>query len=203
MYQESDTFLCNLALYHIGISDEIANLNTEKSQEARACRVYFDFALRALLEKRRWNFFTEYRELNLIPSENNYEYLFKYRVPSDSVKVLRILGMTRNPGEGQRIPYKVSSDNIGKIIYTDVESAVAECIVTKSSSIWPTSFKECFSYYLAFLIAAKLTKGDHSKVRADMFTLFTASLEQAAASDANEEQKDPEPRSILERIREY
>ena len=69
----SKTEIANLAISHLGIGKEIANVETEQSQEAKACRRYFDMAKKITLGDVDWTFATKFATLNLF----QYHYFLK------------------------------------------------------------------------------------------------------------------------------
>jgi len=162
---KSETAVCNLALGHLGISAEINNLTTEKSAEASACRRYFTTARDVALRDLKCTFATEFATLALVEENPNDEWAYSYRYPSNCLFFRRILSGTRNDTSGSRIPYKIASDDVGKLIYTDRQ--YAECEFTKLASdqmLWPDDFILAVSYLLAGLIAPRLTRGDGIKL---------------------------------------
>jgi len=52
----SKTEISNMALSHLGVGYEIQNIETEQSQEATACRRYYDIALQTTLTDYPWPF---------------------------------------------------------------------------------------------------------------------------------------------------
>ena len=63
------TELCNLALSKLGISTFIADVDTEKSLEAQACRKWFDITLSYIEGMAIYTHNKTYKKLELI-SEN-------------------------------------------------------------------------------------------------------------------------------------
>ena len=86
----SKTEIGNLALSHIGIGKEVANIETEQSAEASALRRVYDTALRKTLRDFNWPFARVIADLGLIEEDPTDEWDFSYRVPSDCVSFRRI-----------------------------------------------------------------------------------------------------------------
>ena len=106
----SKTELCNLAISHLGQAKEIANIDTEQSQEASACRRFFDTAKRASLIDHDWAFASEQYTLELVETSPNDEWRYSYRYPSGYLKIRRILSGYRQDTEKTRIPFKIAKD---------------------------------------------------------------------------------------------
>src|SRR5665648_440114 len=91
----SATEICNMALGHLASGKEIANLETERSAEAIACRRFFDSARDAVLRDFSWPFATKIKALSLIEEDPNSEWAYSYRYPTDCLNFRRILSGTR------------------------------------------------------------------------------------------------------------
>jgi len=203
----SETEICNLALSHIGVGKEIAVLDTEKSEEAEACRRFYDTARDVTLRKFSWPFATRFMALGLVETltdtNSDSEWKYSYRYPSDCVKIRRILSGIRNDTRQSRTPYIIVSDDTEKLIYTDQQNAEIE--YTKridDPQLYPSDFIMAYSYRLAGYISARLTKGDPFKIRAEVLQLFNMEITEAKANAANEEQPEQLPDSEFIRTRE-
>jgi len=203
----SNTEICNLALSHIGIGKEIAILETEKSEEAAACRRFYDTAREITLRKFAWPFARKEAALGLIETltdtNADSEWTYSYRYPSDCIKAVRILSGVRKDTRQSRVPYKILSDMAGKIIYTDQLDAELEYTFrVEDESLYPPDFVMGFSYRLAGYISARLTKGDPFKIRVEVLQLFEFEITQARAAAGNEEQPEELPDAEFIRTRE-
>lgn len=191
---KSETAVCNLALGHLGISAEINNLTTEKSAEASACRRYFTTARDVALRDLKCPFATEFATLALVEEDPNDEWSYSYRYPSNCLFFRRILSGTRNDTRETRVPYKIASDAIGKLIYTDKENA--ECEYTRKIDdqiLWPDDFILAVSYLLASLIAPRLTRGDGIKLGDRALELYNMTKQTTEANADSEEQQEEPP----------
>jgi hypothetical protein len=199
---DSSTALCNVALSHLGISKEIGDVLTEKSAEASACRRFLTQVFEEVLRDMKPPFSTQIKSLALIEEEPNSEWAYSYRYPSGCLFFIRILSGLRNDSRSSRIPYKISKDDQGKIILTDVESAECEYVssVTDVTQFSP-DLAMAASLLLASYIAPRITGGDPFKVGARALQLYNYSFSKAAGN-AYSEQQDEEPtdaESILAR----
>jgi hypothetical protein len=203
----SDTEIANLAISHLGVGKEISNLTTEKSEEARACRRFYNVARDQTLRDHSWPFARREVNLSLIQSFTTTasEWTYSYRYPSDAVKIIRIISDNygnRNPSRQGRIPYKIAGDSSARIIYTDEENAKCEYIKRETDEgFYPSDFEMAFSYRLARLIAPRLTSGDPFGLVDRMEELYRNEIRMAQVNSMNEEQVDENPASELERSR--
>lgn len=190
---ESKTNVCNLAVSHLGSAKEIGDIVTENSQEARACRRFFDQVNDELTRGFAWPFLKRFKTLDLVEANPTTEWAFAYRYPSTCKYARRILSGTRNDSRQSRVPYLIGADDTGKLIYSDKPAAVLE-YTTRSDDIsrWPADFVQAFAYRLAAYIAPRITGGDPNKLGQTALSLFNASIEIAMAASLNEQQ-DEEP----------
>ncbi len=188
--------ICNLALSHLGVGKEIATLETEKSQEAAACRRFYEQIRDQVLGEVHWPFATKIADLNLIEENPNSEWAFSYRYPSDCLAARKILSGTRNDNRQTRIPYRIAKDDAGTLLFCDKEEAELEYTVKVTDpSFFPSDFVMALSLRLAGYIAPRVTGGDPFKLGDKAFALYR--LEIAAAQDSafNEEQDEELPDS--------
>jgi hypothetical protein len=80
--RKADVDICNLALSHVGVSTEIANLDTERSKEAQACRRFYEPTREEVLRAFAWPFATRFVDLQLVEEEPNDEWAYSYRYPA-------------------------------------------------------------------------------------------------------------------------
>jgi len=198
----SSTEICNLALSHIGVGKEIANLETEKSEEAAACRRFYDTARDEVLRDFTWPFATVMATLGLIEEDPNDEWSYSYRYPSDCLMFRRILSGQRTDTRDTRVPYKIAQDSSGTLIFTDQENAECEYTIREDDPLrYPPDFVLAFSFLLASYIAPRLTGGDPFKLGQRALQLYALQISKAQANAKNEEQPDIEPDSEFTRAR--
>lgn len=199
----TQTVIANMALGHLGNGQEIANLDTERTQEAIAMRRFYATARDEMLREFPWPFATGRATLGLVEEDPNDEWAFSYRYPSDCVKARRIVGSLRNETRQSRVPYKIEQDATGILLLTDMEDAILEYTVREEdASLYPPDFVMALSLRLAAYTAPKLTRGDAFKMgdRALKFWMLAKSYAQGNA--ANEQQDDELPDSEFIRSRE-
>ncbi len=195
--------ICNMALSHLGISKEIANLETELSQEAAACRRFFEQARDNTLRNYPWPFARKISTLALVETDPNDEWGYSYRAPSDFIRLCRILSGQRNDTAQSRVPYKVGRDTSGILIFTDKEDAEVEYVIRETDPTrYPSDFSMALSLRLASYIAPRLTAGDPYKLGDRALQLHLMEVGRAEESSINEEQEEQLPDSEFVRERE-
>lgn len=185
-----------MALSHIGISKPVANIETEQSQEAAACRTFYDIARDKVLRDINWPFTTKMDSLALVEEDPNDEWVYSYRYPSDCLDIRKIQSGIRNEINTQRIPYRVASDDQGLLIFTDREDAILEYTARiEDVNLFPADFMLALSYKIAAYIAPRLTGGDATQWVEQINALYRIEIQNAAANAQNEEQPDVYPDS--------
>ena len=197
------TEIANLTLSHLGIGKEIANIQTENSQEANACRRFFTIATEATLRDFHWPFANKNVALGLIEANPTSEWSYSYRYPSDSIKLKRIWSGLRNDSRQSRVPFKILRDASGRVIYTDQINACMEYTYNETdTSRFTPDFVQALSFRLAVYTAPRLTSGDPFKIRADVLKLYSFEIGRAQASAANEQQDEEPPQAEWIRARD-
>ncbi len=197
--------ICNLALSHLGIGKPIDDLETDTSQEAEACRLFFTVARDTTLRGFPWPFATKTDVLELVEelTGDADEWGYSYRYPSDCLKFRRVLSGSRNDSRQSRVSFKMGRDDVGQLIFCDIADAVAEYTVKDADPTrYPIDFYMALSYFLAHLIAPRLTKGDPFKLAQQNLQMHYLTLQKAQADGANEEQPDQEVESSFIRERD-
>jgi hypothetical protein len=194
----SEIAICNMALSHLGVAKEIANLETENSQEASACRRFFAQARDNTLRDYPWPFATKITTLALVEADPNEEWGYSYRAPTDFLRINRILSGVRNDSARTRVPYRIVRDESGLLIYTDKEDAEIEYVMRETDpSRYPGDFTMALSLRLAAYIAPRLTAGDPYKLGERALRLHSLEISKAEATSFNEEQAEEAPESEM------
>ena len=197
----SETEICNMALSHLGTGKEI-NIRTESSEEAAACRRFYKTARDSVLEDFPQPFSKTYTTLNLIQEKPNKEWDYLYRYPVNCLKIRRILTGSAWEVQESKIPYQISSDTAGKLIYTNEPEAQIEFTRrVEIPALHTNAFNLALSFRLAAYVAPRLTQGDPTKIKNDMIFMYQAELGNARSNSINEEEPYMEPESSLIRTR--
>lgn len=192
----SETEICNLAISHLGVGKEIQNIETDNSDEAAACRRFFDTARDATLRDSNWPFATKIATLALVEEEPNDEWAYSYRYPTDCLKVRRILSGSRNDTQSTRARYRVARDSGGLLIYSDTTDAEVEYTVREEDpQVYPPDFMMAFSYRLAHYIAPRVAGGEWMSLADRALKLYAMEIKIASSTAFNEEVLDEQPDS--------
>ena len=201
----TETQIANIALSHLGIGKEIANLDTERSSEASTLRRFYDECRDATLRDFPWPFATRFENLALVanPPTETDEWDFSYRYPTDCLMLRRIQTDVRIDTNQSRIVYKIGRDSQGLLIYTDQEDAKIEYTFRETDpSRYPADFVMAFSLRLAHYSAPRLTGGDPFKLGLRALQLYVQEISMAQASAGNETVPDQLPDAEAIRARE-
>lgn len=198
----SKTEICNLALSHVGVGNQISNLENEKSEEANTLKLMYPFALGYLLRNYRFPYFTKTVTLALVEEDPTSEWAYSYRMPNESARVLRIISGFKIDTPETRVQFTISSDESGYLIYTAQQEAQAEIVVNDPDpKFFPDDFTLALSYKLGMLICPRLSGGDVFKISERLSGFFDMYLRRALATAQNEEQLPQNETSGLEAAR--
>lgn len=177
--------IANMALGRIGVSQFIANIETEHSTEAVQCRTYYDQDVEFVLRAFDWNFATGYRALGLVSDDIGDDWAYSYRYPTDALKVRRIV-TALGRSDPNPPPFVVGQDSQGQLIYTDQADPTVEYTVRVTDpGRFDPMFVEALSWKLAADISSALTrmKGIGDKC----YSMFIATLGLAQIAAAGEQ----------------
>jgi len=181
----------------------MTNVETERSQEASACRRFYDITLEQVLRDFEWPFATKFQALGLIEEDPTTEWQYSYQYPSDCLMARRILSGIRNDDRQSQVPYRLVNNGNTPIIYTDQEDAELEYTVRATDpQVYPPDFTLALSFLLAYYIAPRITGGDPFKRGEAARAEYLASISSAKASAENEEQQEEQPDSEFMRVRD-
>lgn len=181
----SDVEICNVALGRLGIDQFIESIDDSNSR-ARACKNHLSTARDVLLESVDWSFAESQTSLALLTTVVN-GWAYQYRYPSDCVRARYITddnGMRSNATYAAA-PFKLSNDDSGVTILTDIENAYL--IYTKritNPNLFSASFRSALSWRLAIELATTLRVDPSLAQNAEM--KYRIELSAAAAHDANQ-----------------
>lgn len=195
----SKTEMCNITLSHLGTAKQIANIETEQSEEAKACRAFYTVSLEETLRSFPWPFAKRYATLALVSeygvddSHPTAEWKYAFRYPANCLTIRKISSGTKVDSEDSEVKYDIGQDDEGLLILTDQAEAVVEYTHnTTDTSLMPVDFIMAHSYRLGYYVAPRLTKGDPFKIKRELQQDFVAAISTAGANALNEK-KDPKP----------
>lgn len=195
--------ICNMALAALNVAKPIADVDTEKSVEAQACRLFYDPAVDVVLRAFPWPFATAMAPLALVAAQPTQEWAFAYRLPVDCLFFRRILSGSRTDTRDSIVPRRIARDGSGQLVYTDVEQAQAEWTVRITNpEEFSADFVAALQFYLAWRIAPLVTGGDPFKLGQAARRDYALALSFAAENAAAEEVADIPPESEFVRGRD-
>ncbi|MCB1712603.1 MAG: hypothetical protein KDH96_09080 [Candidatus Riesia sp.] len=199
----SKTEISNIALSHLGIGKEISNLDTERSDEANACRRFYTICKETVLRDHDWPFAKKNILLSLIEENPTSEWAYSYTYPPDCLMIRKILSGIRTDTRQSRVEFQIAYGDSSAIVLCDLDEAEAQYTVNVSdSNRFPSDFVMCMSHKLAAMIAPRLTAGDPFKLGIKNEQMYQMYLKISAANAYNEEQLPQEVESSFVRYRE-
>ncbi len=199
----TSTEIANLAIAHLGVGNRIESLDSDDSEEARVCRIFYDVNLEEILRDYHWPFATRIETLAQVEEDPNDEWGFSYRKPANCVRLKRLLSGSRNDNRQSEVKYRIIGDDDGDLILTDIDDAQCEYTVLVSNpNFWPADFCQAVAAKLATLIAPTVCGADPFKRGTYAMGLFNYYVTKAGANAANEERPDEPPPSEFQVARD-
>jgi hypothetical protein len=198
------TLIANMALGHVGVGQQIADITSELSQEANECNLFLQQALESTLADFNWPFATKFATLGLVTDNTlvttPYDWQFAYRYPTDCVHLRRIV-TSLGRKDPHPPPFLIGSDDQGRLVWTFDPFGVGEYTkrVTDYTQ-FPPLFAEAVSWRLAAFIAPPLSRIKDMDTKA--MTVYLAILSKARVQAANEQQQVDEAESEFIRARD-
>lgn len=190
----SEADIANMALSHLGVTRRLTSLS-DNTEAASACSLFYATVRDEVLRAFPWPFATVEAELTLVEdltSDDDAEWGYSYRYPTDCVRFLRIRsGYGRQETNATRVRYRVIRDTTGRLILTDQEDAIAEYVkqITTTTEFSP-DFVTAVSYRLAGAIAPALTSGDPNRLGLRALQLYDLAIRSAQATAMTEQSAD-------------
>lgn len=204
MSDTDKTVISNMALSHLGSSKNISNLDTDRSEEGKACRTFFDKAVDIVLRDFAHPFSTSIAALSLIQQTPNNEWNYEYQYPSNCMMFRKIQSGNRTDSRQTRVPHRVvKASTGGKAILTDEQNAIAEWTHRETDyTLWPMDAILALSYLLAWLISPRITAGDPFNLGQAARDNYFLMKSEAEGNALNENQPDEDPDSEFITARE-
>lgn len=199
------TTIVNIALGRIGSSKQVANVDTDRSNEAVQARTFFEPAVRFTLRDFPWPFATAYADLALVSGSSteaaNNDWQYSFRLPPDCIFARRIAveGVGRNNPNPP--PFRTGRDEQGSLLFTDEPEVNLEYTTYVDD---PEAFDDVFASALSWKLGADLAPAlsrikDMAKTCMQMYQI---DLTKAEARALNEGQDDVPQESEFVRARE-
>lgn len=186
----------NLALSHLGIKQEVVS-ETEESDEAKACRRFYDLAREELLREFPWSFARKTAALALIRENPTPFWIYEYRYPSDCLFFLRLVASSSIALDRRNMEFELSADASGRVIWTNLKDAMAEYTSSAENTLLYTPhFVKALSYRLASLMAMRFVRVDPGIARLGA-ELYERSKQEAQVVDGQEDFHGKPPETDL------
>lgn len=194
----SKTEICNLSLAHIGHGETIANIDTEKSAAAYACKQFYEITRQLTLRGYPWPFARTQAALGLVEEDPTTEWAYSYQYPSDCILASRILPGLRTETQGDEVAFLINYTSSGKLIYTDASEAILEYTKNvEDENLFSSDFVMAMSFLLGAYITPRLTGGDPQNQRGKCLELYSMHMPIARNNAKFEERPDREVESLF------
>jgi hypothetical protein len=168
----SQTEIFNLALGIVG-ADRLLS-TTDDSKRAQVCRDAYPLARDASLEGRAWSFATKKPLLNPDPTPPEYEFGFRFKVPSDNLRVLKV-------NAHDDVQRDIHWELVDGYIHTDYSPIRVQYVYRTGEGNFSPNFAMAVAYKLAAEICIPLSK--NIALRPQFLNDWTQMLSEAATLD--------------------
>jgi hypothetical protein len=189
--------IANQALLYVGSSQEINDLDTERTAEARACRRFYTRVRDSLLERFPWRFATLRANLALVAGEERSGWTYTYALPAKCITPQFIYAGEVMVSEENKIPFDVEAlatagTISGRCLLTNQENAelvyTAEC---PNVALWTPLFCDAVAWSLAARLCLVLPIKPEWASRAEVMAKQT--FNEAGASQLRSRKQGPAP----------
>lgn len=179
-----------MALGKIGVSKRLGNVDTDQTNEAIQCRLYYDGALDRALGELPWKFATRTATLTNLGTPP-VRWGYRYRLPADCVTPRRV----PFPGSGpidEGAPFEIVEDEPTPGLALCTNEPDATLVYTGrivAIALWPQTFIDLMAWSLAMDLAPVLSSAAGLVNSASQG--YAATVLRVGARDLNQ-QKDPD-----------
>lgn len=199
------TGIVNRALFNIGASKRLNNVDTQTGTLAEAARALWDVDVGFVLRDFSWPFATAYQALALVggtaeePVNNDWQY--SYRYPTDCLYARRLVVGTLGRNNPDPPPFRVGRDTQGRLIYTNEVDAELEFTVRIED---PGEFDDLMVSALAWKIGSGLSPSQSlvKDMAVQCMRMYEIELSKAQSRALNESQQETPIESEFIRSRE-
>lgn len=194
--------IANLALSFVGETASVTSLfPSDGSRQADICAQFFDIALRATLQRHRWDFNTK-RFTPTSSDSGRVDWPYKYQMPSDFLGVINCIPVSiaddqELAGEPVELSYSIEVDDLDRRwLYAKQDTLqVRYQAYVDDTAKWPPLFRKAMGYNLGTMIAPPLIKGEEGVAMANnAMQMYEMAIREAAAFDARSTRDVPDLR---------
>ena len=183
----SKPIIYNLALSALLLSREVADVDTDQTNEVRVLNTHYDIALQSTLQDLDLDSMSSLITLELIETLTNEKWLYSYKYPTDCAFLRRLDSIAKVDRRSTHISKRTALRNGVKVIYTDELDAVAECIPKSVSlSTLESMAGMAVAYKLAFLSAPLIVGKGAKALRESILASYQLAKQEAQETDARE-----------------
>jgi len=176
---ESKTSIFNMAIARVGNKGDIQDADTDTSEEARACRLFYDQVVNAALRSYDWTFAKARAILSRSTDESSFEFDSIFDLPSDYMRQRHVYDDVE-PTDISNFSYSIEGNQIfmNRLLSSVGESTTINFKYIKretNTGRWDPMFTEIVILNLAIKIAPKLTDdptGLARELTAELHTLL-------------------------------
>lgn len=186
------TDIANVALTFMGLKG-VSDIDTDTGADAKAIREIMDLAIDDFMGEAPWPMGTKVAELSLVEElddDENAEWDYSYRYPSDCVRLIRVRSEAREDNryasEQNSIEYKIESDTSGRLILSDEEDAEAEYVYIPEEGLFPGKAIHALALSIAKMAAPRIKQA--ASAAQQFVSQYEAALNNAKVLAANEGQ---------------
>lgn len=189
--------LCNLALLRTGQGIVIASVSEDTNARVFAETMY-PYARDYVLSEGVWDFAIKRASLSSPGATDVANWANKYTLPSDSLRVLRVL----NAAGGTRIDEPIPFQVIGSFIYCNQSTASVEYVYKNTTTTdFHPQFITALGYYLASELAIPMGAGpDVAKANLDAYMAILKQLQQQPYQHEPETKKSRNTSSTVSEV---
>ena len=184
----SKVSICNMALSQIGAESQIEDIN-EASVPARTCRLWYEQARRATLERFNWTFARRRQELALhsVPPAK-VRYLYRYQYPENCL-VPRFI---ENSPLCDPVSFQVeeAGDQSLSILSSKKDAVLIYTFNQENINLFSSHFELMMSVRLALFINVEIT--GENRISERLYRRFQDLLLEAPTVDADSEMPMPD-----------
>ena len=192
----SSTEIANYGLTHLGITDTIANIDTDKDVEGQVMRRIYATAIEGFLRDFNYSTTTQRVVLGLVQENPNDEYQYEYTYPADALSLNRLVSGAITDTAQSDVHYRIVRGSSSRLIWTNSKDAEIEyTFLETDDSRFPADMVWAISYLLAMLAAPALTAGDPTNLQGRAEVKYEAAKSLARSNSEHDDHEEEQPQS--------
>lgn len=189
--------LARQALASLGQTTTVTDIDTDTTQHAKVVRIFLDRVLEEVAESFTWPWMRRTAALSLVEqfTADTREWEYSYRMPADALRIRHFQnGVSRVTTSTTTVPWLVTADGTGALLYADQEDAIVE-YTSRAAALdvtqLPATYVACCALLLAHYAAPGIITNQGFDVADRMLKLYEFRLAGLKASAMNEQASTP------------